>query len=431
VPHLDPDTVLIDAHRAVFDDLIERVRLAVSSNRGGDAACTAAVAADFASRQHPGIFASQELELMLGAIGSQIAMPPTKRYVPSGSVVHVVDADARSSISSTIEAIDTAIDLPSTTIATNMSSPVRSATALRKQTSAAELVFVHVEPHDIVPSVAFGGWTARPPVIHVNHHETVFWSGVGVADLVMSHQAAGTALAIERRFVGAGRTGLLPRCGAGTDVWAEWASDVLIRASSAHRASLPAACLPTPIDVRDVEHARLLARSGRSDGLRSSWRRYGDGVSSPVRPEMSVIVVGREVDAALGCVYQLIDVAQDLADLQLLVLDVSDDPALAAGLADLRRLVTVIHEAPHSALEEAVAAIARWSAATVTAVVSDDVRVTREGWIEAIAGARAGDRPVLLRAQVSGPEALHFIAPSWHVDGWLDLLTAPRAGPLL
>ena len=56
--------------------------------------------------------------------------------------------------------------------------------------AGADVVVLHVHPHDLLPNVAFG-IEGGPPVIYVNHADHEFWVGGAVADLVLDIRESG------------------------------------------------------------------------------------------------------------------------------------------------------------------------------------------------------------------------------------------------
>jgi hypothetical protein len=54
----------------------------------------------------------------------------------------------------------------------------------------ADVVVLHVHPHDVLPNVAFG-IPGGPPVVYVNHADHEFWVGGAVADLVLDIRESG------------------------------------------------------------------------------------------------------------------------------------------------------------------------------------------------------------------------------------------------
>ena len=64
----------------------------------------------------------------------------------------------------------------------------------------ADLVVLHHDGCDVVPTVAFGGLDC-PPVAVLNHADHVFWLGSSVSDMVINLRTAGSEHTSKRRFV--------------------------------------------------------------------------------------------------------------------------------------------------------------------------------------------------------------------------------------
>jgi len=71
----------------------------------------------------------------------------------------------------------------------------------------ADIVVLHIHPHDPIPMLAFG-IPGGPPVIFLNHADHAFWLGASIADLVVDIRPAGKSLTLSRR--GASDSEVLP-----------------------------------------------------------------------------------------------------------------------------------------------------------------------------------------------------------------------------
>jgi hypothetical protein len=82
--------------------------------------------------------------------------------------------------------------------------PVQSrASAVRQAAQQnADLVILHTDPSDVIPTVAFATEDG-PPVALVNHADHLFWLGPSVCDLAINLRTVGARLAAARRFVSA------------------------------------------------------------------------------------------------------------------------------------------------------------------------------------------------------------------------------------
>jgi len=87
--------------------------------------------------------------------------------------------------------------------------------------------------------------------------------------------------------------------------------------------------------------------------------------------------------------------------------------------------LTVVTAEPGSDPLAAIGAATAWSAAPVTAVLSDDVSIAAGAWLVAIERLDESGAPVPVDVDFAGRHSLHFMARSQEIDAWLDLaLTA-------
>jgi glycosyltransferase involved in cell wall biosynthesis len=84
------------------------------------------------------------------------------------------------------------------------SAPIRwRASALRLAAQQnADLVILHTDPSDVIPTVAFATGDG-PPVGLVNHADHLFWLGPSICDLAINLRTAGARHAAARRFISA------------------------------------------------------------------------------------------------------------------------------------------------------------------------------------------------------------------------------------
>ena len=82
--------------------------------------------------------------------------------------------------------------------------PVRSRASFLRQAAQqnADLVILHTDPSDVIPTVAFAT-QGGPPVGLVNHADHLFWLGPSICDLTINLRTAGANHAAARRFVSA------------------------------------------------------------------------------------------------------------------------------------------------------------------------------------------------------------------------------------
>jgi glycosyltransferase involved in cell wall biosynthesis len=246
----DPDK--IKAHIAwaseYFYDIQSQAEQSMQKGNFPAAVVWAQIAADFAFHRHPGFYASPSLESLLQKVAENLEEETADRINMSTAVtapgtsskpriLHVVTQALRTGGHTRLLArlINNSSDryvhnLVSTTqktplpnwlfsaieasggryTALSLSTPklLKRASALRRLGSCwADIVFLHIHPHDAVPLLAFGR-DGGPPVIIMNHADHGFWLGANIADVVADYRLAGQAITLSQR--GARVSGILP-----------------------------------------------------------------------------------------------------------------------------------------------------------------------------------------------------------------------------
>lgn len=221
-----------------FYSILDQAEFALLSGDQEKALSLVMKAADHAHHSHPGFFISPKLELMLRAIAQKLTSQMTVPFANSLSknsnkrnIIHVLSQGyASGGHTKTLErwiTLDTnsvhsiAVTLNSTTnphclataamqsggwyytLDTLHLSLYQRAKMLRDMAYLwADLVVLHVHPHDPIPPVAFGV-PGGPPVLFVNHADHAFTIGMSIADFVAEHRPAGQVLTRSRRNIAA------------------------------------------------------------------------------------------------------------------------------------------------------------------------------------------------------------------------------------
>lgn len=207
------------------------------------AAVTAQIAAEFASRNHPGTFASARLERQLTRLArvalpaepdarGTAASPPGPRRVlhvlslahPKGghtrlawrwitndcSRVHSVALTDQGRLPVPPALLEAVAARGGTVLRVDHARLLARAAALRAAARAADHVVLHVHPFDVTPLLAFAPLAHRPRIIGMNHADHLFWAGASLVDRLIHFRASGETLSIERRAVPRERCSVVP-----------------------------------------------------------------------------------------------------------------------------------------------------------------------------------------------------------------------------
>lgn len=230
--------LLIAEARRAFDASLERARAALGAGSLLAGAVWAQVSADLAFHKHPGIFCSPELEALLVEIAGKlenggVRAPQGTPKAPrcgkprmlhvmtnaystgghtrlvqrlavnsSGSHDHfLVTTAQRGELPERMKGVFCADSCDWLDLSTPGSDLLSRSLRLRQiSREAADVVFVHCHPFDIVPVLAFGV-PGGPPVVILNHSDHTFWVGASVADAVADLRLVGQELTLGRRQV--------------------------------------------------------------------------------------------------------------------------------------------------------------------------------------------------------------------------------------
>lgn len=219
-----------NTRRKVFS-FIDQAEFSLLSGDLEKAALVVKQAADYAYHSHPGFFVSPRLELILRKVAKTLNGRVTTLLPPKNTekrnVLHVLsqgcaasshiktlerwigmDSESIHSIIVTLNStanpqsvVKAAIDSGGwyTTLDTENLSLCQKAKALRNTAAmCADLVVLHIHPHDPVAPIAFGV-AGGPPVAFVNHADQAFTIGMSAADIIVDQRAVGQRITLSRR----------------------------------------------------------------------------------------------------------------------------------------------------------------------------------------------------------------------------------------
>jgi glycosyltransferase involved in cell wall biosynthesis len=233
--------VSLDSQHADFAELVAAARRHLERGRLEAAAAYAQMAGHCAWMNHTGLFASPELEALLGELAARLPAPAraaaptadprevlhvvTQCYGTGGSTQAIacwVDQDrgrhhrvciTRQKGTPPPEKLLAPLAAPSDLIRldTERGGLMERAARLRELAASSDMVVLHLHPYDVVPVIAFAGAAGLPPVIYVDHCDHVFWLGTSIATVVMHMRDSGRLLAAARRGVDPERSAVVPR----------------------------------------------------------------------------------------------------------------------------------------------------------------------------------------------------------------------------
>lgn len=231
----------LDEHYREHLELVARSQRMLDRGAYEAAAAWAQIAGHHAWMNHTGVFASPELESILGQIGAGLPAPARRATAVGGreEVLQVVtqcygtggstqalacwiqqDAARHHRLCITRQRgkpapdkILAPLERPEDLIRldTRPGGLVSRAARLRAIASDADIVLLHTHPYDVVPLIAFSGTDGLPPVVYVEHADHVFWLGLSVANVVMQMRDSGRRVGAERRNIKPDRVVMVPR----------------------------------------------------------------------------------------------------------------------------------------------------------------------------------------------------------------------------
>lgn len=239
------ETTPIFDHFRNFKVLVSLAERFLLTHQLDAAAVFGQMAAEYCSRNHPGLFASFGLEDLLVRIGQETMSSVSMcqgLHSTNGAVnrvLHVLtqahnvgghtrfvwrwiqrDAERAHAVALTRQMeVRTPKPLIDAVFASGgrlfhidrrIGGLVARTEALRRLASNTDLIVLHIHPYDVVPVIGLSGMQQRPPVIFVNHADHLFWQGVSISDVVAHFRHSGLRLSLRRRNIENKRCTILP-----------------------------------------------------------------------------------------------------------------------------------------------------------------------------------------------------------------------------
>jgi hypothetical protein len=236
-------TTRLKANFELFASEVDKAEAHLKAGRLEEAALSVTLASAFATQKHCGVFASERIERILGAISKTLpdraaALPRVKDLKDARRILHVAtelttvggltrmltrwintDATRQNSVALTRyrgvlpQQLADAVARSGGEIHklnTNPGSLLDWALSLRKLARGYDLVVMHIHCEDTIPVIAFGPSETLPPVLLLNHADHIFWIGPSVSHAVLNLREAAADITINRRGVAPERSLMLP-----------------------------------------------------------------------------------------------------------------------------------------------------------------------------------------------------------------------------
>lgn len=368
-------TAELAVNAQVVTGLELRATVQLASGHPDAAAGFLQLAADVASRNHPGWFVSPALEDLVSQLGDLLDAD-VDGVDPDGPIVHVLAGEAGNLIQDAREWWRHDPTARLVALPNQLEGPLVDAARLRSELAGASMVVLHGPGTAIAPLIAMAKWARRPPLVVVEPDLLGFWAGVGVLDAVVHSSSAAMALAAERRCVASGRS-VLVELHERQDAAALFGILVELRARILEwpAPAVPHALLPASPSLIDQRVVSRQVELELTDGVAGALRRWQVPAQITSRPGW--VVVGRDSDRVLAILRDLLgDDASLVPDIVLV--DVDGAGGLAPLAEELAGVVELIQPSGPVSVDDAARFGARQLVADEILITTEESGVDRE-----------------------------------------------------
>ena len=346
-----------------------RATVQFASRRADLAAGFLQLAADVASRNHPGWFVSPALEELVDQLGALLDAD-VAGVDPHGPIVHVLAGDAGELIHDARRWWRLDPDARLLALPDRTDNLLAAADELRHQMGGGSLVVLHGSGAALSPLLALAGWARRPPAVFVEPSVLGFWAGIGVLDAVVHATPAAAALAAERRCLPTGRSVVLePEERDQSHELLATLHEIRHRVVNWPSPRPPTAMLPMAPTMIDQRVLAQQVEGGLSDGIAGALRRWVIPAEVTARPGW--IVLSRDSDRTLRIIRDLLTTPEEALP-DVVVVDVIGGDDLARHAAELAGVVELVLPGRELQLDDA-------TELGVRQLVSDELLVLTDG----------------------------------------------------
>ena len=349
------------------------------------------LAADVASRNHPGWFVSPAMEELIVGLAEQLDAD-APGLDPSGPTVHILAGEAGVLIHDAREWWRHDVDARLLALPERTAGPLQAAADLRAQMAGASMVVLHGPGNAIAPLIALAGWATRPPIVMIEPERLGFWAGISVVDAVVHCSSTAVALAAERRCVASGRSVLVEFHERGDSAHLGTVlREIRERILEWPPPRVPTALLPAFPSLIDQRVLSQQVEAELTDGVAGALRRWQIPAEITSRPGW--VILGRDPDRVLSTIRELLSDDSDLFP-DVVAIDMDGEGALAPLAAELAGVVELIEPSRALTLDTAVEVAVRQLVSDQILITSDAASPDRSIVTELALRVRSGEPAV-------------------------------------